>query len=254
MSRMHSAARGAVLLGAAMLFVVSCDKNGASVLGPAPVNNLFATYVAIGNSITAGYQSGGINDSTQRQSYALLVARQMNTRYAYPALSMPGCAPPTNNLLTGTRVTLAGQPASTATTCALRTPGSVTAILNNVAVPGYATADPTEIGTNAPNRSGLSELILGGESMVQKALDAQPTFMTVWIGNNDILGPALGGLPAGGTPVATFVANYAKVMNQLTAGAPQAKGVLIGVVQVAAVPLMIQAATFTSPTVIAAAT
>jgi len=57
-----------------------------------------ASYVALGNSITAGYQSGGINDSTQRQSYALLLARQMGTRYAYPALTMPGCAPPINNV------------------------------------------------------------------------------------------------------------------------------------------------------------
>src|SRR2546430_4512776 len=35
---------------------------------------MFQRYVAMGNSITAGVQSGGINDSTQRQSYAVLVA------------------------------------------------------------------------------------------------------------------------------------------------------------------------------------
>jgi len=35
---------------------------------------MFQRYVAMGNSITAGFQSGGINDSTQRRSYAVLVA------------------------------------------------------------------------------------------------------------------------------------------------------------------------------------
>ena len=34
--------------------------------------------------IKAGYQSGGINDSTQKQSYAVLLAKQMHTRFAYP--------------------------------------------------------------------------------------------------------------------------------------------------------------------------
>ena len=35
---------------------------------------IFARYVAMGNSITAGFQSAGINDSTQQQSYARLLA------------------------------------------------------------------------------------------------------------------------------------------------------------------------------------
>jgi lysophospholipase L1-like esterase len=241
MSRLYEVARGALLLGAAGAVLASCDDNGAAVLGPAPADNLFASYVAIGNSITAGYQSGGINDSTQQQSFALLLARQMHTRYAYPALAMPGCPPPINNTLAGTRVTPTGQPPSTATTCVLRTPASATAVLNNVAVPGFATADPTQTGTNAPSRNTLAQLFLGGKSMIAKALDAQPTFATVWIGNNDILQPALGGFPAGATPLATFTANYSAMINDLIAGAPALKGVLIGVVQVSGVPLLFQA-------------
>src|SRR5687768_18602033 len=61
------------------------------LLGPNPPSGgeIFRSYVAIGNSITAGFQSNGINDSTQRQSYALLLARAMGTRYAYPALAKP---------------------------------------------------------------------------------------------------------------------------------------------------------------------
>src|SRR5438045_1017293 len=124
MSRTHMTVRGALLVGAAG--VIAACTSDATVLGPTASDAIFSSYVALGNSITAGYQSGGINDSTQRQSYAVLLARQMGTRFAYPSLVMPGCPPPTNNLLTQTRVTLSGQPASTSTTCLLRNPSSVT--------------------------------------------------------------------------------------------------------------------------------
>src|SRR6266545_1749461 len=42
-----------------------------------PVDRLFDRYVSMGNSITAGFQSGGINDSTQSQAYAVLTQVQM---------------------------------------------------------------------------------------------------------------------------------------------------------------------------------
>src|SRR5262249_17428624 len=99
MTRTQIIARGAlalVTLGA----VLSCDNNtNGDVISPRPLNPIFTSYVALGNSLTAGFQSGGINDSTQKQSYALLLARSMGTRYAYPSLTMPGCPPPLNNFL-----------------------------------------------------------------------------------------------------------------------------------------------------------
>src|SRR5947209_17685662 len=99
--------------------VAGCTDNSAKVLGPKPTqgNGLFQSYVSLGNSITAGYQSGGINDSTQKRSYAVLLAGQMGTRFAYPSIAMPGCPPPINNFQTQTRVTLTGFPASTGSSC-----------------------------------------------------------------------------------------------------------------------------------------
>jgi lysophospholipase L1-like esterase len=245
MSRTQHVIRGVLVVGALAAFA-ACDSDNAAVLGPTPADPIFSSYVAIGNSITAGYQSHGINDSTQKQSFALLLAKQMHTRFAYPALLKPGCPPPLANLLTGA---LVGGATSTDSTCALRDPASATALLNNVAVPGITSGDPTKsVGPNV-----LYQLLLGGKSMIQKALDNQPTFATVWVGNNDILEPALGGFPAGATPVTTFQTNYAKMMNELTAGAPGIKGVLIGVVQVAMAPLDFQAGLLTNPAVAAAA-
>ena len=95
-----SARLAAVLLIA--LVATSCTDHSAKVLGPRPPqgNGLFQTYVSIGNSITAGMQSGGINDSTQRQSFAYLLALQMGTRFAYPSFTKPGCPPPIGNWVT----------------------------------------------------------------------------------------------------------------------------------------------------------
>jgi lysophospholipase L1-like esterase len=235
MSRTHNVVRGALLMGAAGAFLACQTDNG--IVGPTPVDPLFTSYVALGNSITAGYQSGGINDSTQAQSYAVLLAKQMNTRFAYPALLKPGCPPPVNNLLTQSRV---GGTASTSTSCSFRS--NVTATLNNVAVPGIATADPTStVGVGSNSANPLIDVILGGKTMVAKALDASPTFATVWVGNNDILGPATSGLIGTATSATAFATNYGKMMDELIAGAPHLKGVLIAVVQVGQVPLLFQA-------------
>lgn len=250
MSRTHTVVRGALLMGATAGFMACHADN--FILAPTPIDPIFTNYVSLGNSITAGYQSGGINDSTQAQSYAVLLAKQMKTRFAYPALAKPGCPPPVNNLLTQTRVTLNGQPASTPTTCAFRSQASVTATLNNVAVPGISSPDPL-----APTPNGgtnpLAQLILGGKTMVARALDAQPTFATIWIGNNDVLGPATSGLIAGATPAATFATNYDAMMDELMAGAPNLEGVLIGVVQVSQVPLLFQAGVLVASPAAAAA-
>src|SRR5678815_2184696 len=91
-------------IGAAAALLACSESRDLLGTGTATGGDIFKSYVAIGNSITAGYQSSGINDSTQRQSYAALIARQMGTRFAFPALQKPGCAPPFANFLTQARV------------------------------------------------------------------------------------------------------------------------------------------------------
>ena len=250
MSRLNAVIRCALLMGATSA-TFGCTSDDAKLVEAPAADPIFQSYVALGNSITAGFQSAGINDSTQKQSYAVLLAAAMQTRFAYPALTMPGCPPPLNNLLTQSRVTLKGDSASTGTTCRFRVPGSVTSVLNNVAVPGVTSFDPT--APVGPAASALTQLFLGGKTMVMKALDAQPTFATVWIGNNDVLGPGTSGLIGTATPLDVFRRNYDIIVRDLVAGAPGLKGVLIAVAQVPNVPLMIPAAAFTNPAVLGAA-
>src|SRR5687768_17084904 len=73
---------------------VSCNHDSEVFGLPNPVDDRFQSYVAIGNSITAGLQSSGISDATQRQSFAFLLAQQMRTRFAYPSLAATGCPAP----------------------------------------------------------------------------------------------------------------------------------------------------------------
>jgi len=238
MYRLNHLARVAAM--GAVVALAACDSNNTVLGSRVPATgDIFKSYVALGNSITAGFQSNGINDSTQRQSYARLLAIQMGTQYHYASLAMPGCTPPIANTQTGALVGTG----STGKTCALRVGSSVTDILNNVAVPGARVLDPISASTVASN--ALTTFILGGKSQVARALDASPTFATIWIGNNDVLGAALSGIlvpqPALGqagiiSTQAQFQASYDTMIQQLTDGAPGIKGVLIGVLQVAALP------------------
>src|SRR6185437_16097867 len=84
-----------VVAGAVMMFTIAalaaCNPTKDLVVPKPPVDPLFASYVSLGNSITAGFQSGGINDSTQHQAYPVLLAAQMNTPFTIPSLLDPGC-------------------------------------------------------------------------------------------------------------------------------------------------------------------
>ena len=251
MSRLIKLARAASVgvLGA-VVALAACETTNNVLTAPpplTPVNAIFTSYVAIGNSITAGYQSGGINDSTQRASYARLLAAAMNTTYRYPSLAMPGCGAPIANALTGALVTT-GVPAGTPQLpCYGRTFAMDTSeILTNVAVPGARTYDPYNVST--PSTNTLTQLILKGQTQVSQALRAKPTFASVWIGNNDVLVAGLTGLlvPFGSvspgivSTQAQFQARYDSMMTQLTAGAPGLKGVLIGVAKVQYLPSLSQ--------------
>lgn len=260
MIRKEWLARGAIAIavGAA---IAGCSDTKELVRPEAPIDAMFTSYVAIGNSITAGVQSGGIISTTQSQSYAVLLAQKMGTPFSVPYLQAPGCPPPIDNILTGHRVGDA-----TGETCALRADRDGQAIINNVAVPNATASDPTDpLGQGANNI--LSTLILGGKTQVQRALEAQPTFASVWIGNNDVLTAAVAGIltpvpdvSPGITDVDAFSTSYNAMIAQLTGeGAGESGrvgptgGVLIGVVNVTGIPLFMPAAAILDPQVKAAA-
>lgn len=229
-----AAARRATATGAALLLVAAL---GCSDSPTGPVDPLFARYVAIGNSITAGFQSGGIDDESQRESYPAILARQAGARYAYASLGA-GCPPPVSSL---TDAVASGAPGGCPVSGA---PGRKR--LNNVAVPGADSFDPTAL---VPDPDRLTSLILDGKNQVDKALEETPSLVTVWIGNNDVLQGAIEGRLTSGlpTPKAVFVENYARMVNRLVAAGVD-NGILIGVADVTRIPLLIPPSAFQDPT------
>jgi len=200
-----------------------------------PVDPLFDRYVSMGNSITAGFQSAGINDSTQQQSYAVLLARAMRSPFFSPLLNKPGCPPPFTNVFTQAR--LGG---GTPTTCALRKiPANAPPYISNTAVPGAEVIDIYKNLDTASNANSLTQFFLGGLTQAQMMERAHPTFVTVWIGNNDVLGAATSS-PNGGdstkiTSVANFQARYGAMLDTVQAARPEGV-VLMGVANVTAIP------------------
>ena len=196
-------------------------------------NGLMARYVSMGNSITAGFQSAGINDSTQQRSYAVLFAGRANAPFFVPSLQGRGCAPPLTNNVTGARVG-----GGTSTTCDLRANERLFYV-SNVAVPGATSLSPiTNMGAGA-NSNALTTFILGGRTQIQAMQDADPTFITMWIGNNDVLGSLTyapdPGNPALVTPQDTFVARYDEILDSIEAtGNPPT--VLLSVADVSVIP------------------
>jgi lysophospholipase L1-like esterase len=120
----------------------------------------------------------------------------------------------------------------------------VTDVLNNVGVPDARVLDPISPSTVASN--ALTTIILGGKTQVQRALDARPTFVTIWIGANDVLQAAYTGIltPTPGVSFgivstqAQFQASYDLMIKQLLDSMPNLKGVLIGVPLASSIPLM----------------
>ena len=210
---------------------------------------MFQRYVSFGNSITAGIQSGGLNDSLQKLAYPVLLARAMGTPFFYPSInyapsfSLYGCPPPITFIFSSPPTRLG--PGSTDQTCSLRgTP--LPPFLNNVAFPGadvlellnsnYAPPQPPASATDA-----FKLFLLGGRTELQRAREVQPTFVSVWIGNNDVLGAILdtsanAGSAADITPPATFATRFNAFMDSLDSFGTIKGGVLIGAVQATGSP------------------
>jgi lysophospholipase L1-like esterase len=189
------------------------DDQTIGPTGPAPGGTNFSTYVALGTSISAGVQSGGINDSTQKQAFPYLLAVAMgltpNTNWFYPGFTAPGCPPPYTNPLTGARVG-----GGAADDCNLISPFSVPtrqSFFNNLAVPSIRAAQVLKISDltfPATDTLFLAQFITGSRNPIDILLAAKPTFVTLEIGADDILHAATYGSATFLTPLAAFQSQF----------------------------------------------
>lgn len=239
--------RYSAILGLLLAAAACNDENVNRPPAITPVDPLFDRYVSMGNSITAGFQSAGINDSTQSQSYAVLLARAMHSPFFPPLMRRPGCPPPLTSVFVNPPTRVSG---GTATTCALRVvTNPPPPYVSNTAVPGAEVFDLYNNFAFAPdtNANVLTSFFLGGLTQTQMMERAQPTFVSVWIGNNDVLGAATNFANAGDTTritsIADFQTRYTALLDTVEAAGPQG-ALLIGVANVTRIPYFSRGTTY----------
>ncbi len=226
----------AASLALALPLLAGCHSD-ESLQPPAPPSGgeLFAHYVSMGNSITAGFQSAGINDSTQRESYAVLFAGQAGAPFVIPDLQGRGCPPPFTNNVTQARVG-----GGTAASCDLRAASpEAPPYVQNVAVPGARVLELlTNFGMPVSASNALTFFFLGGKTQVEAMQAQNPTFVSLWIGNNDVLGSLTSlsnpGNPALVTPETAFESEYGEIVDSIASEG--ASAVLFSVADVAVIP------------------
>jgi len=241
-------------LFAGLLLFASCKPE---IHTPAPTHGSadFSRYIALGNSLTAGYADGGLYLAGQLNSYPSIVAKQMLSvgggSFTQPLFSTDQSNGSGYIQLTGFNAD--GTPITTPVTTKLAVRGTVnvpgfgnvtlytkyTGDINNYGVPGIKLLNITY----APygNLNGYFERLLPGNSPTNTTtyLDfatAKPfTFFSNWLGNNDALGYATSG-GAGDvlTDQNTFTALYTALISKLVAGG--AKGVVATIPDVTSIP------------------
>ena len=196
----------------------------------------FTTYVAIGNSLTAGYADGELYRSGQENSYPAILATQMKaagcSEFRQPLMydeygfgrrlllnaSIPGpvpagVAPDQRNF------------ESIAAAGPFHNMGVPGAKSFHLLIPGYAALNPY-FGRFATNAS---------TTVLTDAAAINPTFFSCWIGNNDVLAYALTGASADSiTDINTFSYAMNTILQTLTANG--AEGAIANIPDITNIP------------------
>jgi hypothetical protein len=203
-----------IALAALAVLATGClDSQKLGPLAPPPGGTNFSHYIAIGTSISAGVQSGGISDSTQKRAFPYLLAKAMgftpNTDWFYPGFTAPGCPAPFTNPLTGTRVG-----GGSATGCNLISPLSVPrsqTYFNNLGVPFMRVGQALNIASllvPATDTLKLATFVTGGRNPVDIIQQALPSFVTVELGVSDVAGAVVSGDTTRMTPLTVSQRQY----------------------------------------------
>ena len=215
----------------------------------------FSRYVSLGNSLTAGYADGALYDEGQRNSYPAMIAEQLQSvgggSFTIPfvgtengvAVNYVGGQPfitnkytlqyltdCMNNVSLGPKPGGIGSPADQA---ALLTPKP--GPYNNMGVPG---AKSFQLGSPYLAQNPFYNRIAskpGSSTVLGDALKLNPTFFSLWIGNNDVLLWAVaGGESDSITSQQTFGYGITQCLDSLTKHG--AKGVIANIPDVTATP------------------
>ena len=219
----------------------------------------FSTFIAVGNSLTAGYADGGLYLAGQLNSYPSIMANQMQSvgggTFTQPLFSTSQANGSGYLSLTG--FDASGNPITTPVTSNLAVTGvatvpisatqnlnvtlytKYTGNINNFGVPGIKLYNITYAGYG--NLNGFYERMLSGDEGTHTTsylsfITAKPfTFFSNWLGNNDaLLYATSGGAGDVLTDPTTFAQLNGLLINSLTANG--AKGVVATIPDVTSIP------------------
>ena len=159
----------------------------------------FTTYVAVGNSLTAGYMDGTVYKSGQQYSFPNLLAQQFSL-VGGGAFTQPSYEEDVNNLggiagLAPTRLVIdasESRPENIAGTSTITLTPQATAY-NNMGVPGAKSFHLLLPGYGGLNPYYARHATSASSTVLGDALSKNPTFFTCWIGANDVLAYATTG-------------------------------------------------------------
>lgn len=227
------------ILAAGLVLSLSCDEeneltNRRISENPIPGGTTgdsgslnVGSYVAIGNSLTAGFMDGALYTDGQNNSFPALLARQFQSpgvggsEFVQPDINsangFSGNGP--NGPLGRFELSLSLlRPVPTAGEVPTAYTGDKTR-LKNFGVPGMRLTDIHNPGLAANGLYARFATNPGVSTVLGEAIGAGPTFYTFWLGNNDVLGYAAGGGTdeAQITDAATFQGELAFALSQLAA-------------------------------------
>jgi hypothetical protein len=180
---------------AAFVFTIGCKPN----LQPLSVSKGsadFSNYVAMGNSLCAGYTDGGVSKYGQENSYPRMLAQQFalagGGEFRTPFLSPEGNG---NNgsdqpLYQLVIPSTGGSPVPAQIGVATTINDNVAAQgpYNHLGVPGIRTIEADIAMYGGYNKFlGRISPVAGGSSLLSLAIAKKPTFFSYWLGSNDVL-------------------------------------------------------------------
>lgn len=245
------------IAGMAALALSSCKPNlEAPEASAGPLD--LSSYVAVGNSLTAGYADNSLYREGQENAYPVMLAKQfalvgggefkvpyLPGTKGYPALKRV-LGPSTDcKGVTSLSPIFEDSSGRAASNAANVVSISLQGPFNNTGVPGIRAIDymlPSYPGRNPYSARFFSSL--AGTPLLE-INRAKATFFTAWIGNNDVLGYALAGGSGKGSggsflddasisDVNIFTAAVDSVLNRMTADG--AKGAVINIPDVTSIP------------------
>lgn len=243
------------------IITVACTNNNDDNLStdvPVTAGSAdFSKYVALGNSLTSGYTDGALFKAGQMNAYPKLLADQFSL-VGGGVFNTPFVNDNTGGLLFGgsvnsefgPRLVFNGVgPSPLPKTPTTEVFNILTGPFNNMGVPGAKSfhllapnyGDPAGLITKTANPYFVRFASSATTSIIADAMAQNPTFFSLWIGNNDVLGYATSGgdgsnpiTPTTGAPGVGFDGSYTALINTLTSKG--AKGVIANIPYVNTIP------------------